>query len=79
MNAKAAKELKIPFKHKNPARTIVIWSGLNKKERISTIQHEKYESHLMKNGMRYKTAHKRTLKFEKKNLLYPSLKRRKIK
>lgn len=48
MNASAAKELRIPFKHKHPNHTIVVVKAQIPSERKSTIRHEEVEEYLMR-------------------------------
>lgn len=67
MNSRAARSLRIPFYHKKPEHTIVIWKGLNKNEKEHTIKHERIELDLMKRKhYSYQKAHKIALKEEKK-------------
>lgn len=44
MNSEAARQLKIPFKHKQPKHTIVIYDKSSKGVKRTTIEHEKAES-----------------------------------
>ena len=63
MNYYAARELKIPFHHgKN---TVVVWTGLSKKDRELTIQHEITEARAMSLlGLKYHNGHKVAQTFE---------------
>ena len=68
MNKYASEELGVKFKHKQPAKTIVVYKKQPKRLRVATIVHEKAEAYLMKNhNMRYKRAHRIALKYEKKH------------
>ena len=70
MNSEASKELGIPFKHNS--NVIEVKKSLPKHVRVNTIRHEEIERYLMKNkNMRYKHAHKLSLKFEKLNKPFP--------
>jgi hypothetical protein len=66
MNAPAAEELHIPFKHKHPAHTVVTIHSLRPSERRSTIRHEEAENYLMRvKHMHYPKAHHLALQYEK--------------
>ena len=66
MNAMAARELKIPFKHKHPVHTIVTVHSQIPGARKSTIRHEEVENYLMRmKHLHYHQAHILALKYEK--------------
>jgi len=65
MNAEAAKEWHIPFKHRHPEHTLIIYKKVPHDVRITTIKHEEIEEHLIKNKhMHYHPAHDIALKYE---------------
>jgi hypothetical protein len=64
MNYFASKELGIPFKHKHPKHTLVIYDTLPIIKK-NTIRHEEIEEYLMKNKhWHYHKAHALALKLE---------------
>jgi hypothetical protein len=64
MNHEAAIELKIKDKPKKGE--IYIDKSLKGRKRRQVIAHEKYESKLMSKGMKYKEAHKKSTKRERR-------------
>lgn len=65
MNKYAAKEHDIPYKHKHPAHTILVYKKVPRTVRLHTIHHEQAEEYLMKNlGMHYHPAHELALRYE---------------
>ena len=72
MNSEAARQLKIPFKHKKPKHTIVIYDKLSKGVKRTTIEHEKAESYFVRAlGMGRKKSHYNALRFEKLDKPFP--------
>ena len=66
MNAQAARELHVPFNHKKPTHTIVVYKNQSKTERLKTILHEKVEEKNMRvNGYHYRHAHRIATKAER--------------
>lgn len=72
MNATAASELNVPFRHKHPRHTIVVLKNQKPIDRKSTIRHEETEEYLMRvKHMHYKpansksSAHHWALQYEK--------------
>jgi len=82
MNKQASAKLKVPFKHKHPEHTIVIYKNEPKKVRVHTIRHEKIEEYLIRNKhYSYHKAHHLALKFEQLDKPFPrkDIKRKLIK
>lgn len=72
MNVEAARAHKIPFKHKHPEHTILIYKKEPKDVRVATERHEEMESYLMRTKhFPYKRAHKNALRFENFNIPFP--------
>ncbi len=72
MNSEAARQLKIPFKHKHPVHTILIYSKVPKDVRRATEHHEEAEEYFMRTlHMRYHRAHNNALRFEKLEKPFP--------
>lgn len=73
MNKEAAKAHHIPFKHKNPEHTIIVYQKVPKDVRVATIRHEEMERYLMHTKhYNYHKAHNLALNFEKLNKPFPS-------
>lgn len=73
MNNDAAKSHHIPYKHKHPEHTILVYRNVPKDVRVNTIRHEEMERYLMhKKHYDYKHAHKLALKFEDLKRPFPS-------
>jgi hypothetical protein len=73
MNAEAAKQLNIPFKHKSPQHTLVIYNGVSKAIQKTTINHEKAERYFVSIlNMRRKKSHYNALRFENLGIPFPS-------
>ena len=65
MNFFASQEHSIPFVHRKPEHTLIIYKKVPHDVRITTIKHEEVESFLMKNKhMHYHPAHDIALKYE---------------
>lgn len=72
MNSEAARQLKIPFKHKQPKHTIVIYDKSSKGVKRTTIEHEKAESYFVRAlGMSRKKSHYNALRFENLGKPFP--------
>ena len=63
MNAKAAKELHVPFHHKHKS-VVEIYSKVPKSVMHNTEKHEEIEYLMMRKGLRYHPAHKIALKYK---------------
>jgi hypothetical protein len=72
MNLEASKQLHLPYKHKHPEHTILVYHDVPKDVRVATIRHEEAERYavrcLHKNR---KNSHNFALKFENKNKPFP--------
>ena len=71
MNKNAAKVHHIPYKHKQPEHTIIVYKKVSKPVRVATIRHEEMERYLMKKHLSYKKAHYNALRFENLNKPFP--------
>lgn len=73
MNSHAAKQLGIPFNHKSPEHTLVIYAGVSKAIQKTTINHEKAERYFVSVlHMRRKKSHYNALRFENLDIPFPS-------
>ena len=66
MNKPASKELRLSKKSQPKDKEIFIDKSLKGRKKRQVIAHEIYERKLMKRGMKYKDAHKRATKYEKR-------------
>jgi hypothetical protein len=58
MNKNAARSPQIRMKYPYKKNVILIYDGLNPKQKKDTIKHEVVEQKLMENGFSYKKAHR---------------------
>lgn len=72
MNSEASKQLNIPFKHKRPKHTIVIYKKVPHSVREATIRHEQAEKYFVKEKhLNRKMSHYNALRFENVNKPFP--------
>lgn len=73
LNYGASKQLHIPFKHKHPKHTILIYHNIPHNVRQTTIAHEKAESYAIKClKMNREKSHKLALRFETLGKPFPT-------
>jgi len=73
LNAEAAKQLHIPFHHKHPEHTILIYKKVPKDVRTTTEHHEMAEEYFVKNLHEgRKESHYNALRFENLNKPFPT-------
>jgi len=72
MNNEAAKQLHVPFRHKCPEHTVVIFRKVPHSVRTNTIRHEEAERYFVKDlHMNRKKSHLQALRFENYNKPFP--------